>query len=349
MAGRVLVSQRSIEIVGHSPATAQLRAQIERVAPFASNVLITGPSGTGKELVARQIHALSPRAAHPFVPVDCAAMTGELMSSQLFGHVSGAFTGANCDALGCFRAAHRGTIFLDEIGELDYALQSKLLRVLQELMVTPVGSHQGQPVDVRVVAATNRDLRSEVAAGRFREDLFYRLHVVHLQTTPLRDRPGDIPELAESFLEQLAAEGLPRCQLSPGAMRELVAFTWPGNIRQLRNVLEQAVIESESAELGSGRIACLLEGPSADIDEAAPEEVAGQDSWLEPPPIVATVEAPSAAAWMTLAALEREHLQRTLEPTFYNRSAAARLLGITRQALLRKMERHGIEIPDSTR
>jgi DNA-binding NtrC family response regulator len=349
MAGRVLVSQRSIEIVGHSPATARLRGQIERVAPFASNVLITGPSGTGKELVARQIHALSTRVSYPFVPVDCAAMTGELMSSQLFGHVAGAFTGANCDALGCFRAAHGGTIFLDEIGELEYALQSKLLRVLQERTVTPVGSHQGQPVDVRVIAATNRDLRSEVAAGRFREDLFYRLHVVHLQTAPLRDRPGDIPELVESFLSQLAAEGLPQRELSPNALRELTQYGWPGNIRQLRNVLEQAVIESDSTVLHAKRIARLLEGEVAEIGDASSEETELGSSWGEPPPSFTTVEGPTLPGWTTLAAIEREHLQRTLEHTFFNRSAAARLLGITRQALLRKMERHGIEIPDSQR
>jgi DNA-binding NtrC family response regulator len=349
MAGRVLVSERSIEIVGHSAATARLREQIERVAPFASNVLITGPSGTGKELVARQIHTLSPRLGHPFVPVDCAAMTGELMSSQLFGHVAGAFTGANCDALGCFRAAHGGTIFLDEIGELEYLLQSKLLRVLQERTVTPVGSHQGQPVDVRVIAATNRDLRAEVAAGRFREDLFYRLHVVHVQMTPLRDRPGDIPELAESFLSQLAAEGLPRCELSPNALRELIQYSWPGNIRQLRNVLEQAVIESDAKVLEARHIARLLEGDAAETSETSCEESEVEPAWREPPAASAcqVVEPPALPGWMTLASIEREHLQRTLEHTFFNRSAAARLLGITRQALLRKIERHGIEIPDS--
>src|SRR5687768_6495486 len=222
--------QSSTVIVGQSAPTVRLRAEIDRIAPFTSNVLITGPSGTGKELVARQIHARSPRAEQPFIPVDCASMSGELMSSQLFGHVAGAFTGANCEALGCFRAASRGTIFLDEIGELEYALQSRLLRVLQEYVVTPVGSHQGERVDVRVVAATNRDLRAEVAAGRFREDLYYRLHVVRLRTIALRDRPGDIPPLAEAFLSELANEGLPRCSLPPDANDVLVAFDWPGNV-----------------------------------------------------------------------------------------------------------------------
>ena len=166
--------QSSAGIVGQSPDILRLRAEIRRVAPYASNVLITGPSGTGKELVARQIHALSPRAQQPFIPVDCALMSGELMSSQLFGHVTGAFTGANCDVLGCFRAANHGTLFLDEIGELEHALQAKLLRVLQERVVTPVGTYQGERVDVRVVTATNRDLRSAILESRFREDLYYR-------------------------------------------------------------------------------------------------------------------------------------------------------------------------------
>jgi len=355
MAAHALAGHSLTEIVGQSPATVRLRAQIARVAPFASNVLISGASGTGKELVARQIHALSPRAARPFVPVDCASMSGELMSSQLFGHVAGAFTGANCDALGCFRAANHGTIFLDEIGELDYALQSKLLRVVQERVVTPVGSHRGEPADVRVVAATNRDLREEVRAGRFREDLYYRLHVIHLQTTPLRERVEDIPHLAPVFLEQLAVEGLPRCKLSAGAMHELIAFSWPGNVRQLRNVLEQAAIEARSSVLDAEHISRLCadgiaaeDGPETTLDGIS-DSIAGPP-WETDACADSDSPPPSpTSAWQTLAAIEREYLMRTLEHTFYNRSAAARLLGITRQALLRKMERYGIRAPGQRR
>jgi DNA-binding NtrC family response regulator len=353
MAGRLLAGHGPCEIVGQSSGAAGLRAQIARVAPFASNVLITGPSGTGKELVARRIHALSPRRERPFVPVDCASMTGELMSSQLFGHVAGAFTGANCDALGCFRAADHGTIFLDEIGELDFPLQSKLLRVLQERVVTPIGSHRGEPADVRVVAATNRDLREEVRAGRFREDLYYRLHVIHLQTRPLREHAEDIPPLAETFLKQLAAEGLPRCSLSPGAVGELTAFSWPGNVRQLRNVLEQAVIEADEPELGHAQIARLLadelcggdDGVARVADSLGSRPI--HDRWPRPAPEAASNLPPTASptTWPTFAMVEREHLLRTLEHTFYNRSAAARLLGITRQSLLRKMERYQIQAP----
>ena len=335
-------------IVGRSAATVQLRADISRVARFSSSVLITGPSGTGKELVARQIHAQSPRARQPFIPVDCAAMTGELMASQLFGHVAGAFTGANCDALGCFRAANGGTLFLDEIGEMEHALQAKLLRVLQEHVVTPVGSHRGERVDVRVVAATNRDLRSEVVAGRFREDLYYRLHVVRLRVTALRERPEDIAPLAEAFLHQLAEEGLPKCSLSPEARDVLVSFPWPGNVRQLRNVLEQAAIESPSPVISAALVRDIISLSHAAADAvadggdslrfAAPQTPAGA-----PIPPSKDLLAEDDAAWLTLESLERQHIVRTLERTFHNRSAAARLLGVTRQSLLRKMKHYGLD------
>jgi DNA-binding NtrC family response regulator len=341
--------QSSTVIVGQSLATIRLRAEIERVAPFSSNVLITGPSGTGKELVARRIHERSPRSHEAFIPVDCASMSGELMASQLFGHVAGAFTGANCDALGCFRAADGGTIFLDEIGELEYSLQAKLLRVLQEHVVTPVGSHQGERVDVRVVAATNRNLRLDVLEGRFREDLYYRLDVVHLRTAALRERPGDICELAKTFLGQLAGEGLPECSLAPEASAALAEFPWPGNVRQLRNVLEQAAIDSDSPVIEAGllqRIMSLSLGPtdseSPQID--APAATTAQEIFATvQPPTSINRHARSPSEWLSLEEIERDHIVRTLEHTFNNRSAAARLLGVTRQSLLRKMKRHGLD------
>jgi DNA-binding NtrC family response regulator len=340
--------QSSSVIVGSSPPTVRLRAEIDRIAPFSSNVLITGPSGTGKELVARQIHARSLRAHEPFIPVDCASMSGELMSSQLFGHVAGAFTGANCDALGCFRAANRGTIFLDEIGELEFALQAKLLRVLQEHVVTPVGSHQGERVDVRVVAATNRNLQVDVLEGRFREDLYYRLDVVHLRTTALRERPGDIYELANLFLSQLAGEGLPARSLSPAASAVLVEFTWPGNVRQLRNVLEQAAIDSESSVITAELLQRIMSLSLGSSDGSAPPAIAANgsaDGSREAGPnasLVSSAPQFKSPGWLSLEEIEREHIARTLAHTFNNRSAAARLLGITRQALLRKMKRHGL-------
>jgi DNA-binding NtrC family response regulator len=332
-------------IVGQSDAIERLRAQIARVARFSSSVLITGPTGTGKELVARSLHSLSPRARQPFIPVDCAAITGELMSSQLFGHVAGAFTGASRETLGCFRAANHGSIFLDEVGELDYALQSKLLRVLQERVVTPVGSHVPHPVDVRVIAATNRDLRSEVAAGRFRADLYYRLDVVHLRTTALCQRQEDIVPLAESFLEQLADEGLPRCTLTPEAYTALCAFSWPGNVRQLRNVMEQAAIDSLSPRISADLIRGIIAASeSLDDWQVSDAEVdGGLHLAPDPPPVVPEVIDRDSAAWLTLAAVERQHIRHTLEHTYHNRSAAARLLGLTRQSLLRKMKRYGLE------
>jgi DNA-binding NtrC family response regulator len=341
-------------IVGQSPAIMRLRSEIARVARYASNVLITGPSGTGKELVARQIHLKSPRAQHPFIPVDCASMSGELMASQLFGHVAGAFTGANCEALGCFRAANRGTLFLDEIGELGFSLQAKLLRVLQERAVTPVGSHRCQHVDVRVVAATNRNLHLDVATGRFREDLYYRLDVVHLRTTALRDRPNDIRALADAFLKQLAADGLPRCSLPAEAGAALTEFDWPGNVRQLRNVLEQAAIDSPGPVIPGELIRRIFARSSPAVFPAS-ADVSGDDhadaaclvnvhnSDQEQVPVD---DSPSCGenkvAWPTLERVERQHIARTLEHTYHNRSAAARLLGVTRQALLRKMKRHAL-------
>jgi DNA-binding NtrC family response regulator len=343
-------------ILGPSPATARLRAEIARVAPFGSNVLVTGPSGTGKELVSRQIHRLSPRVAQPFIPVDCASITGELMASQLFGHKAGAFTGANCDAIGCFRAADGGTIFLDEIGEMTYALQAKLLRVLQEHTVTPVGSHQAVAIDVRVIAATNRDLQADVAAGRFREDLYYRLHVVNIRTIALRERPADIPVLANAFLRELVDEGLPHRLLPQDALSLLLRYDWPGNVRQLRNVLEQAVIHSETPILSADLLRriipesiVLAEGeqssntPTFPPTSARPLECDDIAVKAKDAVAVDLTTAGLNAQWPTLEQVERQFILKTLERTFYNRSAAARLLGITRQSLLRKMKQYSIQ------
>ncbi len=328
-------------LVGRSVHTERLRAAVERAAHFDANVLITGPSGTGKELVARQLHQLSSRCDALFIPVDCAVLSGELMATQLFGHVAGAFTGASHAALGCFRAADRGTLFLDELGEMPLCLQAKLLRVLQERSVVPVGSHSPTPVDVRIVAATNRDLKSEVAAGRFREDLFFRLNVVNIRTVPLVERRDDIAVLARHFLDELAEEGHPPKCLSPGAIEALEEFDWPGNVRQLRNVLEQAAIECDSPMIGLPAVARLLEEARLTCPDA-------EGSPPTPPPAAGTAVARVDAAhqWTTLEDHERVHLIATLEHTYYNRSVAARLLGISRQSLLRRMEKHGIVVPD---
>jgi DNA-binding NtrC family response regulator len=247
--------------VGVSPWAEQVRRSIELVAVHQSSVLILGPSGTGKELIARAIHACSMRSKKAFIPVDCAVTTGTLFASHMFGHVKGSFTGATSSTLGCFRAADTGTIFLDEIGEMELELQAKLLRVLQQRVVVPVGAHQEIPVDVRVLAATNRDLSSEVQAGRFREDLFYRLNVVAIRTIPLRERIEDVPVLATKYLAELASRhGMPTGALSPESIEILQQYSWPGNVRELENVLERAVMFSSGDHIDPDALSGLIVG-----------------------------------------------------------------------------------------
>ena len=342
----------ALPLLGTSPPICRLRKQIDRIAPYSTSVLIHGPTGSGKELVARQLHARNNRHQHPFMPVDCASVSGDLMASQLFGHREGAFTGANYSSLGVFRAASGGTIFLDEIGELELALQARLLRVLQERVVVPVGEHREIPVDFRLVAATHRDLRREVAAGRFREDLFFRIAVVILHTTALLERPEDIRVLADHFLRQMASEGLPAKSLSPGALEVLTLYAWPGNIRQLRNVIEQSLIECEGPMVTQSLIRYVLrefnqytgsEVPGSQASPMAPTPVENQQASPEP---ITPEDSTGDRCWLALSDLERSHILHTLKHTYYNRSAAARLLGITRQSLIRKMKKHHLAVPD---
>ncbi len=328
-------------IISRSHAMRGLLDEIARVAPFDASVLITGPSGTGKELIARELHGRSPRSKHLFVPVDCASLTGDLMVSQLFGHQAGAFTGADHAALGCFRAANRGTLFLDEIGEIPPGMQAKLLRVIQEREVVPVGSHEATPIDVRIVAATNRDLKQDVVAGRFREDLYFRINVITIHTIPLADRCEDVAPLAEFFLSQMAREGHPTKTLSPGAVAALERFTWPGNVRQLKNLMEQAAIEAGGELIGLSLIRRLL----SEATLYYPADADRRDARMSPPSSLEQDVADEPASWQALADVERDHIVATLEHTYYNRSAAARLLGITRQALIRKMAKHEIPVP----
>ena len=331
-------------IVGISKWTQQIREQILEVSQHASNVLITGPSGTGKELIARAIHFHSSRADKPFIPADCAATTGTLFASHMFGHIKGAFTGARNSSLGCFRAADGGSIFLDEIGELELELQPKLLRVLQQRTVVPVGSHEETPVDVRIVAATNRNLRDEITSGGFREDLFYRLNVVSLRTVPLCERLEDIPIMSHHILAKLAIRrGTPMKQLSEEAIRRLCSYHWPGNVRELENVLERAVLFSKGEVIGPD--AALIP------DEMDPHPPAPQnrlsDAWSKTAPQTEPERKDSPPKyqqhWRSMEEVEREHIRQTLEFTFYNQSAAARLLKMHRNILHRKIKKYSLD------
>lgn len=354
--------------MGVSEWADQVRQSIELVAGHQSSVLIMGPSGTGKELIARAVHSCSARAKQPFIPVDCAVTTGTLFASHMFGHVKGSFTGATSSTLGCFRAADAGTIFLDEIGEMELELQAKLLRVLQQRVVVPVGSHDEVPVDVRVLAATNRDLAVEVHEGRFREDLFYRLNVVAIRTTPLRERPEDVPILADRYLAELAGRhGMPMCSLAPEAVAILQAYAWPGNVRELENVIERAVMFSSGDRIDSESLTGLIAGsdePGRPLGTLGQMAMAASRGIVSPtslpgvfrvepkvkpsaaPAVAPTVDADGVDVengWPTLADVERVHLEKTLAATFQNKSLAAKILGIDRSVLRRKLQRYGLD------
>ncbi|NMO14118.1 sigma-54-dependent Fis family transcriptional regulator [Pyxidicoccus fallax] len=339
---RIVAGAPRERLLGVSPAITQVRSQIARVAPSDATVLVLGESGTGKELAARLLHGLSRRAHGPFVAVNCGALPPELLESELFGHVKGAFTGATQSREGLFGAARGGTLFLDEVGEAPASVQVKLLRVLQERRYARVGSNTEEEADVRVVAATNRDLREEVEVRRFREDLYYRLCVVPLTMPPLRERSEDIPLLAQLFLERAAARnGMRVPRLGADALQLLRDHVWPGNVRELLNVMEAAVLLAASEELRAEHLIHLVQPPPRE-ETAAPEEGG-------PAPFTFRVqgnEAPLPTLREARDAFERSYLVETLRRSGGNVSAAARMAGRNRTDFYELLRRHGLSAAD---
>ncbi|HEX8773967.1 MAG TPA: sigma-54 dependent transcriptional regulator [Pyrinomonadaceae bacterium] len=327
-AGTETLSARYEEtgLLGRSPAMIELYKEIARVAPSRSTVLVMGESGTGKELVARAIHKHSPRAARPFVAVNCGALTETLLEAELFGHVRGAFTGAVADRKGLWEEAEGGTLFLDEVGETSQAMQVKLLRALQEGDIRRVGASRSVHVDARVVAATNRDLETEVRAGAFREDLFYRLGVVILRVPPLRERRSDIPLLAERFLRATTGDATRARNFSETALAMLVRYDWPGNVRELESAVEYAAIRARAATVVPEDLPAKLKGGSA--------RAHAQESSL-----VALY-----SDLVSLDELERRYLLYVLEKVGGNRTRAAEILGIDRRTFYRMAQRFHIKL-----
>lgn len=324
------VPRQERDLIGRSDAMLTVSKEIALSARSAATVLVSGESGTGKEVVARLIHQHS-GCEGPFVAINCAAIVDNLLESELFGHEKGAFTGAQSRKMGRFELAQDGTLFLDEIGELAPTLQAKLLRALQERVFERVGGTQQIATNARVVAATNRDLLAEAAAGRFREDLVYRLDVIQIRMPPLRERKEDIPLLAEGLLERIADRvHKPKPQLTDGALQRLMAYDWPGNVRELENLLTQASVHARTAvitpdllTLGTGRT------------EAGPSDVAAVPA-----------AAPEEAVLRTLDAVEAEHIQRVLDHTGGHKGRTSEILGISRPALDRKIDKYGLKLPN---
>ncbi|HEY8429064.1 MAG TPA: sigma-54 dependent transcriptional regulator [Sandaracinaceae bacterium] len=311
------------DMIGRSAAMREVFRTIEKAAAYATTVLIQGESGTGKELVARALHQKSPRAAKPFVAVNCGAIPEALLESELFGHRRGAFTDATSDKRGLFEEAHEGTLFLDEIGELPLGTQVKLLRVLQEGTLRRLGETRDREVDVRVVAATVRDLAEEVEEGRFREDLFYRLNVLQLRVPPLRERREDIPLLVDFFVERNNARFGTRIRgIDAKARKLLLAYHWPGNVRELENVIERAMVLAESDVLGE-----------ADLP----------DKLREPDLAQAVLASGELSIKKTARYIEETLIRKALEKTGGNRTQAAKLLEISHRALLYKIKDYGIK------
>ncbi|MDI5933615.1 sigma-54-dependent transcriptional regulator [Halomonas kalidii] len=316
-------------IVGESETMQTLFHDAARLARSDAPILILGESGTGKELLARAIHAESPRADAPFIGVNCASIPAELMESEFFGHVKGAFTGAGDSRQGLFQAAHGGSLFLDEIGEMSPGLQAKLLRALQEKTIRPVGAEREEPVDVRIIAATHRDLEQEIEDGNFRSDLFYRLETFSLRIPPLRERNGDIDRLVAALIDKHAeAQGKTIDKVDPTALQALLCYPYPGNVRELENAIMRAVTLAEGGRLSHADLPERIRGHGVEQRRSASEAQASQ------------ALAPSAAqqGWPSLEDVEKRYIRKVLEATGGNKRRTADILGIARRTLYRRLE-----------
>jgi two-component system response regulator PilR (NtrC family) len=327
-------------LVGESQALKEVRARIAKVARSQAPVYISGESGTGKELVARSIHELGPRAMGPFVPVNCGAIPSELMESEFFGHKKGSFTGAHADKEGLFQTANGGTLFLDEVAELPLHMQVKLLRVIQEKAVRPIGGRGEVPVDVRILSATHKDLARLTQVSQFRQDLYYRINVIELRVPPLRERGGDIPLLATHILKRLSEQaGVSVPTLQPAALEALTDYDFPGNVRELENVLERAIALCENGVIEP--VDLMLEsagGHEYADDDPDPDESAEDDESLAD-------EGNGGGVGLDdyISNIERDAIIKALKETRYNKTAAARKLGITFRALRYKLKKLGID------
>ncbi len=326
-------------IVGRSQRMRQILTLVRQVADTNATVLILGESGTGKELIAQAMHRLARRRKQPFVAINCAAMSETLLESELFGHEKGAFTGATRNHRGKFEYADGGTLFLDEIGDMPLSLQAKLLRVLETREVVRVGSNQPVKVDVRIVAATNRDLEEAVRDGTFREDLYFRIKVVTVELPPLRERRDDIPLMVDRFVKELSdLHGRPVRLVNPAAMQRLAAFDWPGNVRQLRNVIETAVLVSPGDAIG-------VEGlPPEVLSATSGASYVPVSDGGSPPPVAGSAEAALAGIVIPIDDAERILIRNALEREHGNRERAAAALGISERTLYRKIKRYGTQV-----
>ncbi len=332
------------DIVGESAALGKVLALVDRLAETTANAIIYGESGTGKELIAKAIHRRGPRAERPFVAVNCAALPETLLEDELFGHEKGAFTGATARRAGRFEQADGGTLFLDELGEMSPSLQAKLLRVIEEREFQRVGGREAVRVDVRLIAATNRDLKAAVEAGAFREDLYYRLHVVPIVLPALRERKTDIPLLVRHFIEVKSAAGPAGAapNVAPEAMRAMVDYDWPGNVRELQNAVERALVVGGGAVIGLEDLPAEVvgghDGPGA---EAVGAGEAGDGEAPKPAGRFELPDIPDEG--LSLEEVERELLRRALAKAGGNQTQAARLLGISRQTLIYRVQKYGLE------